>query len=66
MTWAKYAQSLSMWFNFLHVLGRSWDEATVDDAESFKEWRITDSRNPSRVEPSTFVANLAALRSFYR
>lgn len=66
LTWAKYAQSLSMWFNFLHVLGRSWDEATVDDAESFKEWRITDSRNPSRVEPSTFVANLAALRSFYR
>lgn len=66
LTWAKYAQSLTMWLNFLHVLGRSWDEATIDDAEYFKEWRITETRNPSRVEPSTFVANLAALRSFYR
>ena len=66
LTWAKYAQSLAMWLNFLHVLGRSWDDATVDDAEDFKEWRITETRNPSRVEPSTFVANLAALRSFYR
>ena len=34
--------------NFLHVLGRSWDEATIDDAEYFKEWRITETRNPSR------------------
>lgn len=66
LTWAKYAQSLAMWLNFLHVLGRPWDAATVDDAEYFKEWRITETRNPSRVEPSTFAANMAALRSFYR
>ncbi len=65
-TWKKYAQSMAMWLNFLLAMGRTWDEATVDDAEAFKEWRITERRNPSRVEASTFVANLAALRSFYR
>lgn len=66
LTWSKYAQSLAMWLNFLHAMERSWDDATVDDAEYFKEWRITETRNPSRVEASTFVANLAALRTFYR
>ena len=66
LTWSKYAQSLAMWLNFLDVLGRSWDQAGVDDAEYFKEWRLTEVRNPARVEASTFVANLAALRTFYR
>jgi Phage integrase, N-terminal SAM-like domain len=40
LTWRKYAQSLAMWLNFLDVRGKSWDDATVDDAEHFKEWRI--------------------------
>lgn len=66
LTWSKYAQSLATWLNFLHAVGKSLDEATVDDAEAFKEWRMTEPRNPSRVAAGTFVANLAALRSFYR
>jgi hypothetical protein len=37
-----------MWLNFLHVLGVSWDEATEDDAENFKEWRVTSPNNPDR------------------
>jgi site-specific recombinase XerD len=66
LTWSKYAQSLAMWLNYLEAQGRSWDRASVDDAEYFKEWRLTEARNPGRVEASTFVANLAALRTFYR
>lgn len=66
LTWSKYAESLAMWLNFLHAVGKSLDDATVDDAEAFKEWRMTEPRNPRRVQGGTFVANLAALRTFYR
>ncbi len=66
LTWSKYAQSLAMWLNFLQVVGSTWDEATDEDAENFKEWRMTEPTNESRVEAGTFVANLAALRTFYR
>lgn len=66
LTWKKYAHSLGLWLNFLAVLGRSWDEATEDDAEYFKEWRITDEGNPLPVRPATFRGDLVALRTFYR
>lgn len=66
LTWKKYAQSVGMWLNFLLVLGRRWDEASEDDAEYFKEWRLSESSNPRLVEASTFAANLAALRAFYK
>jgi site-specific recombinase XerD len=66
LTWRKYSQSVGMWLNFLHALGRPWDEATEADAEYFKEWRLTESSNPDRVEGSTFGTNLIALRMFYR
>jgi len=66
LTWRKYSESVAMWLNFLHVLGVSWDEATEDDAENFKEWRVTSPNNPDRVEGSTFATNLVALRMFYR
>jgi integrase len=66
LTWRKYAQSLGLWLNFLLATGRSWDQATEDDAESFKEWRLSEPTNPLPVQGSTFQANLAALRVFYR
>ena len=66
LTWRKYAYSIGLWLNFLLALGREWHEATYEDAEYFKEWRISDGRNPSPVEPTTFRGDLAALRSFYR
>jgi site-specific recombinase XerD len=66
LTWKKYAHSLGLWLNFLTVLGRDWDTAADEDAECFKEWRITEVANPDPVEPTTFRGDLAALRSFYR
>ncbi len=66
LTWKKYAHALGLWLNFLLVLGRSWDSATEDDAEYFKEWRLSEESNPRLVESSTFSGDLTALRSFYR
>lgn len=66
LTWGKYAQSIALWLNFLLVSGQRWDAASEEDAEYFKEWRLSDARNPRRVSGSTFAANLAALRAFYR
>jgi Phage integrase, N-terminal SAM-like domain len=57
---------VGLWLNFLLAVDRSWDTATEDDAEHFKEWRLTDQSNPRPVETSTFAGDLAALRSFYR
>ena len=66
LTWSKYAQSIAMWLNFLAASGQRWDAASEEDGESFKEWRLSDARNPGLVDGSTFAANLAALRVFYR
>ena len=37
LTWRKYAQSLGLWLNFLLAIAQTWDRATEDDAEYFKE-----------------------------
>ena len=66
LTWKKYAHALGLWLNFLLVLGRSWHEATAEDAGFFKEWRMTHQDNPELVEGSTFRGDVIALRSFYR
>jgi len=66
LTWKKYAHALGLWLNFLLALGRCWDEATPEDAEFFKEWRITHRDNPALVEGATFRGDVIALRSFYR
>jgi site-specific recombinase XerD len=66
LTWKKYAYALGVWLNFLEVIGRRWDDVQEEDAEFFKEWRLTDQANPRPVEASTFAGDLAALRSFYR
>lgn len=65
LTWAKYAQSIALWLNFLLVSGQRWDAASEEDAEYFKQWRLSDQNNTGLVEGSTFAANLAALRAFY-
>jgi hypothetical protein len=49
LTWRKYAQSLGLWLNFLLAIGQTWDQATEDDAEYFKEWRLTEASNPEHL-----------------
>jgi integrase len=66
LTWSKYAQSIALWLNFLAASGQRWDVESEEDGEFFKEWRLSDARNQRLVAGSTFAANLAALRVFYR
>jgi integrase len=64
-TWRRYAFALTVWLDFLHVLERRWDQATPGDVEDFKDWRISDLRNPGRVSPTSFDTDRAALSAFY-
>jgi hypothetical protein len=64
-TWRRYAHALVVWLDFLAVFGRRWDEASVGDVEAFKDWRLTDARNPRRVAPTSFDTDRAALATFY-
>jgi integrase len=65
-TWRKYGYALGVWLNFLETRRVSWDQATPEDLEAFKVWRLADDRNPARVKAGTFAkGSLAALRAFY-
>jgi hypothetical protein len=60
-----YAHSLALWLNFLSTRGCRWQDATVDDAEKFQFWRLTDPANRAVVVPSTFAKDVAACKKFY-
>ncbi|WP_329321441.1 site-specific integrase [Streptomyces sp. NBC_01262] len=64
-TWRRYAYTLVVWLNFLHVFGKSWREATPRDVEAFKDWRLTDVRNDERIQAGSFDTDRAALNTFY-
>ncbi len=64
-TWRKYGYAFRLWLNFLEVRGVAWDQATAEDVEAFKVWRMADCRNCDRVQAGTFAGNLAALSTFY-
>lgn len=64
-TWRRYAMALVVWLNFLDAIGRAWTEATPQDVEAFKDWRLTDVRNAERVKPGSFDTDRAALNAFY-
>ncbi|GAX58585.1 integrase [Streptomyces olivochromogenes] len=64
-TWRRYAMALVVWLSFLDAVGRHWTEATPQEVEAFKDWRLTDVRNPERVKPGSFDTDRAALNTFY-
>jgi integrase len=64
-TWRRYAYSILIWLDFLEVRPRAWDEAAPNDVETFKDWRLTDQRNPERVTPAAFSVDRAALNALY-
>ena len=61
-----YAHSLAMYLNFLNNRGHQWWTASIDEAEEFAFWRLTDPANASTVGTSTFAKDLAACKKFYR
>ncbi len=61
-----YASTLATFFGFLGRRGRSWDEATTEDVDAFRFWRLADPGNPGRITAASFNRDLAALNRFYR
>ena len=61
----RYALSLKVWLDFLHVLGVGWGQATRSELAAFKEWRLSARENPEHVSADTFCVDRAAIRGFY-
>lgn len=61
----RYALSLKVWLDFLHVIGVRWDQASRSDLAAFKEWRLSAEKNRQHVSPTSFCVDRAAIRSFY-
>ena len=61
-----YAHSLALWLNFLETRGTRWWDASIEDAEEFQFWRLTDPANASTVGTAAFSKDVAACKKFYR
>ncbi|WP_245562829.1 site-specific integrase [Nocardia araoensis] len=64
-TLRRYAFSLKVWLDFLHVIGVRWEEVGRDELAMFKQWRLSTEENPDAVMPSSFQVDRAAIRRFY-
>ncbi len=64
-TLRRYALSLKVWLDFLHVIGVGWDQASRSELAAFKEWRLSAQENPQHVSADTFCVDRAAIRGFY-
>jgi site-specific recombinase XerD len=61
----KYAIQLSIWLGFLDSAGCCWANATEDEVDAFKFWRMNDELNPRRVAGGTVRSGLVAITAFY-
>lgn len=69
-----YARALGLWWEFLALFARVWDEVTVEDFGRFLGWlRSGDTSAVASIEPRparfserTIAARLHALSAFYR
>ena len=64
-TLRRYALSLKVWLDFLHMVDVRWDQASRSELAAFKEWRLSAEKNPQQVGPNSFCVDRAAIRSFY-
>lgn len=64
-TLRRYALSLKVWLDFLHVMDVRWDQASRSELAAFKEWRLSAEKNPQQVGPNSFCVDRAAIRGFY-
>jgi site-specific recombinase XerD len=61
-----YAHALALWLNFLETRCVPWWDASIEDAEEFEFWRLTDPANAAAVGTSAFAKDVAACKKFYR
>ena len=60
-----YAHALALWLNFLETRYVPWWDASIEDAEEFEFWRLTDPANAAAVGTSAFAKDVAACKKFY-
>lgn len=60
-----YTSDYRVFFNFLWLRGKNWDEATEDDLLDFEDWRRRSPRNPYRISGSKWNREVAALKRLY-
>jgi site-specific recombinase XerD len=65
-TKVSYTNDYRVFFNFLWLRGKCWDEADPDDLLDFEDWRRRSPRNPARVSGAKWNRELAALQRLYR
>lgn len=65
-TRVRYAYSIRLWLDFCLIMDTRWEDATPDTVSNFKYWRMTDSRNVSRVAGNSFHCDLAAISGLYQ
>ncbi|MCW2630823.1 site-specific integrase [Mycobacterium sp.] len=65
-TKVSYTNDYRVFFNFLWLRGKHWDEADLDDLLDFEDWRRRSPRNPARVSGAKWNRELAALQRLYR
>ncbi|MDK9497036.1 site-specific integrase [Streptomyces katrae] len=61
-----YTGDCCLFFNFLWLRGKNWDEADADDLFDFEDWRRWSPRNPQRIGGSKWNRELAALGRLYK
>ncbi|WP_226966648.1 site-specific integrase [Streptomyces phaeolivaceus] len=60
-----YTTDYCVFFDFLWVRGKNWDEATSSDLWDFEDWRTRSIRNPEKVGGARWNRGLAALGRLY-
>ena len=61
----KYATGLALWLGFLDAVGCCWADATAEQVDAWKFWRMSDEANPRRVAGGTVKSGLVAISAFY-
>lgn len=61
----KYGRGIGTWLGYLDAVGRMWSDASQEDVDGFKFWRMTDTANPQRVAGASVLDNLTAISCFY-
>ncbi|WP_461964415.1 site-specific integrase [Curtobacterium sp. 24E2] len=60
-----YVTACRLFFDFLWLRGKRWNEATVDDLDDWEDWRRRAPANPKPIGGSAWIRERAALKGLY-
>jgi site-specific recombinase XerD len=64
-TQVAYAKDYRLFFTFLWIRGKHWDEAEPADIDDYEAWRRRSEDNPRRIGGSKWARELAAFKLLY-